>query len=62
MSDERPFKGSGGSLRAQIYEDIRDRIHRGALGRNDRLVDVEIAGDLRCVAHAGEGSPAAAHA
>ena len=46
MSDERPFKGSGGSLRAQIYEDIRDRIHRGALGANDRLVDVEIAGNL----------------
>lgn len=48
MSDEmaRPFKGSGSSLRAQIYEDIRDRIHRGALGANDRLVDVEIAGNL----------------
>lgn len=46
MSDEKPFKGSGGSLRAQVYEDIRDRIHRGALGSNDRLVDVEIAGNL----------------
>ncbi|PLP57844.1 GntR family transcriptional regulator [Mesorhizobium loti] len=48
MSDEitRPFKGAGGSLRAQIYEDIRDRIHRGVLGSNDRLVDVEIAGNL----------------
>ena len=39
----RPFKNGGGSLRAQIYQDIRDRIHHGGLGPNDRLVDVEIA-------------------
>jgi DNA-binding GntR family transcriptional regulator len=42
----RPFKNGGGSLRAQIYQDIRDRIHHGGLGPNDRLVDVEIAGNL----------------
>ena len=41
----RPFKNGGGSLRAQIYQDIRDRIHHGGLGPNDRLVDVEIAGN-----------------
>ena len=46
MSDERPSNGAGGSRRAQIYDQSRDRIHRGALGANDRLVDVEIAGNL----------------
>lgn len=37
---------SGGNLRAAIHEDIRNRIHRGELGPNDRLVDVEIAASL----------------
>lgn len=35
-----------GSLRAQVYQEIRDRIHRGDLGRDDKLVDVDIADRL----------------
>lgn len=36
----------GGSLRARIYEEIRDRIHRGSLGQDEKLVDVDIANRL----------------
>jgi DNA-binding GntR family transcriptional regulator len=37
---------SGGSLRARVYDDIRDRIHRGLLGQDEKLVDVDIANQL----------------
>lgn len=32
-----------GSLRARVYQGIRDRIHRGEVGRDEKLVDVDIA-------------------
>jgi DNA-binding GntR family transcriptional regulator len=35
-----------GSLRARVYQEIRDRIHRGDLGRDEKLVDVDIANRL----------------
>ncbi len=38
--------GRSESLRSQIYQDIRAQIHRGEFGREDRLVDTEIAGRL----------------
>ncbi|BBE73017.1 GntR family transcriptional regulator [Oharaeibacter diazotrophicus] len=34
------------SLRARVYDDLIDRIRRGAVGRDDRLVDTEIAARL----------------
>jgi DNA-binding GntR family transcriptional regulator len=39
-------RAGNGSLRARIYEEIRDRIHHGDLGRDEKLVDVDIAGRL----------------
>lgn len=35
-----------GSLRARVYQEIRDRIHQGDLGRDEKLVDVDIANRL----------------
>lgn len=34
------------SLRQQIYNDLRDKLRRGEIGRDDRLVDVAIAKSL----------------
>jgi len=34
------------SLRSQIYYGLRDRIHRGGVGRDERLVDTDIAAAL----------------
>ena len=34
------------SLRARIYEEIRDRIHHGDVGRDEKLVDVDLANKL----------------
>lgn len=39
-------RGGNGSLRARIYEEIRDRIHGGSLGQDEKLVDVDIANRL----------------
>ncbi|MCC5986663.1 MAG: GntR family transcriptional regulator [Pararhodobacter sp.] len=38
--------GRGESLRAQIYEDLREKLRGGAIGPGDRLVDVSIARSL----------------
>lgn len=37
---------SSGSLRERVYREIRDRIHHGEIGPDDRLVDVDIANRL----------------
>ena len=34
------------SLREQVYGDLRERIHKGQLTFEDRLVDVDIANDF----------------
>ncbi|QPC86366.1 FCD domain-containing protein [Mesorhizobium sp. NBSH29] len=35
-----------GNLRAKVYDDLRDRIHHGLLGQDEKLVDVDIANQL----------------
>lgn len=40
--DKVRLPGSG-SLRARIYDEIRDRIHRGDVDRDEKLVDVDLA-------------------
>ncbi len=46
MSSLDARQEGGGSLREKVYRDVRDRIHRGQVGADERLVDVEIAGQL----------------
>ncbi|HUG61330.1 MAG TPA: GntR family transcriptional regulator [Methylomirabilota bacterium] len=47
MDSRTPTRiGRSESLRSQIYQQIRHRIHSGSIGRDDRLVDTEIAGRL----------------
>lgn len=46
ISEEGPQPGRNGSLRARIYQEIRDRIHRGGVAQDEKLVDVDIANRL----------------
>ena len=44
MADSPSIRDQGsGSLREKVYREIRNRIHDGGVGPDDRLVDVEIA-------------------
>lgn len=46
ISEEGSQPGRNGSLRARIYQEIRDRIHRGGVAQDEKLVDVDIANRL----------------
>lgn len=43
VTDAPPAGAGAGNLRHRIYEDLRNKLRRGEIGADDRLVDVEIA-------------------